>query len=71
MHHDSYVQETKLYGCHLISVDLNQGLGEADCTIVITNDSNLDYEKVVHLLKVILYTGDTTQEIRSAKIIRL
>src|SRR5206468_8508524 len=45
MYHDPHVPEIKLDGSTLISIDLDQGLRDADCAVIITNHSSLDYQK--------------------------
>jgi UDP-N-acetyl-D-glucosamine dehydrogenase len=71
MYHDPYVPEIKLDGVSLISTEFDRGLREADCTVIITNHSNLDYQKVVQGSKVVLDTRNATKGIESSKIIRL
>jgi len=71
MYHDPYVPEIELDGGRLASIKLEQGLREADCTVIITNHSNLDYPKVVAASKVVIDTRNATKGIQSAKVIRL
>jgi UDP-N-acetyl-D-glucosamine dehydrogenase len=71
MYHDPYVPEIKLEGVSLISADLDQGLREADCAVIITNHSHLDYQKVVECSKVVLDTRNATKGIESSKVIKL
>jgi UDP-N-acetyl-D-glucosamine dehydrogenase len=71
MYHDAHVPEIKLDDSILISIDLDQGLRDADCVVIITNHSNLDYQKVVSSSKIVIDTRNATKGIQSSKIIRL
>ena len=71
MYHDPYVPEIRLDGTSLISMNLDQGLRDADCAVIITNHSNIDYRKVVDASKVVLDTRNATKGIKSPRIIRL
>jgi UDP-N-acetyl-D-glucosamine dehydrogenase len=71
MYHDAYVPEIELDGSILISIDLDQGLRDADCAVIITNHSNLDYQKVVNASKVVIDTRNATKGIQSPKVIKL
>ena len=71
MYHDPYVPEIRLDGTSLLSVNLDRGLNDADCAVIITNHSSLDYQKVVEASKVVLDTRNGTKGIKSPKIIRL
>lgn len=71
MYHDPYVPEIKLDGVSLLSMEFERGLQEADCTVIITNHSSLDYQKVVKGSKVVLDTRNATKGIKSSNIIRL
>jgi UDP-N-acetyl-D-glucosamine dehydrogenase len=71
MYHDSHVPEIKLDGSTLISIDLDEGLRDADCAVIITNHSSLDYQKVVAASKVVIDTRNATKGIQSPKVIKL
>jgi UDP-N-acetyl-D-glucosamine dehydrogenase len=71
MYHDSHVPEIKLDGSTLISIDLDEGLRGADCAVIITNHSSLDYQKVVAASKVVIDTRNATKGIQSPKVIKL
>lgn len=71
MYHDPYVPKIRLDGTGLLSINLDQGLHDADCVVIITNHSSLDYRKVVDASKVVLDTRNATKGIKSPKIIRL
>jgi len=71
MYHDPHVPEIKLDRSCLLSIDMEQGLREADCAVIITNHSDLDYQRVVAASKVVIDTRNATKGIQSPKIIRL
>ena len=71
MYHDSYVPEIQFDGAVLSSIGIEEGLKEADCAVIITNHSNIDYGKVVSLSEVVLDTRNATRGIQNPKIIRL
>ncbi len=71
MYHDPYIPEVEFDERSLMSIDLDEGLRQADCTVIITNHSNLDYEKVVAASKVVIDTRNATKGIQSGKVIRL
>ncbi len=71
MYHDPFVPEIKLDGDCIASIDLDQGLRDADCSVIVTNHTRLDYQKVVDLSKVVLDTRNATAGITSPRIIRL
>jgi len=71
MYHDPYVPEVEFEHTHLKSVPLEQGLTEADCVVIVTNHSNIDYPKVEQMAKVILDTRNAMRGIKSSKVIKL
>jgi len=71
MYHDPHVPKIRLDSTSLISINLDQGLHDADCAVIVTNHSSLDYQKVVDASKVVLDTRNATKGIKSPKIIRL
>src|SRR3989442_6392968 len=71
MYHDPHVAKIRLDSTTLISINLDQGLHDADCAVIVTNHSSLDYQKVVDASKVVLDTRNATKGIKSPKIIRL
>jgi len=50
---------------------LEQGLTEADCTIIITDHSSIDYQKVVDKAKLVVDTRNATKGINNSKIFKL
>ncbi len=71
MYHDSYVREIQFDDAVLSSIGLEEGLRDADCAVIITNHSYIDYGKVVSLSQVVLDTRNATRGIQDPKIIRL
>jgi UDP-N-acetyl-D-glucosamine dehydrogenase len=71
MYHDPYVPEVVFERLSLKSMPLQQGLTEADCAVIITNHSSIDYAEVERLAKVVLDTRNATRGIKSPKLIRL
>jgi len=71
MYHHPHVPKLRLDSTTLISINLDQGLHDADCAVIVTNHSSLDYQKVVDASKVVLDTRNATKGIKSPKIIRL
>jgi UDP-N-acetyl-D-glucosamine dehydrogenase len=71
MYHDPYIPEIEFDERSLMSIDLDDGLRQADCTVIVTNHSNLDYQKVVTASKVVIDTRNATKGIQSSNIIRL
>jgi UDP-N-acetyl-D-glucosamine dehydrogenase len=70
-YHDPYVPEIKLDHCTLNSVELEDALSVADCTVIVTNHSSLDYHRIVQKSRVVLDTRNATKGIKSANIIKL
>lgn len=71
MYHDPYVPEIEFEAVSLKSMPLEEGLTAADCVVVITNHSNIDYQKVERLAKVVLDTRNAMRGIKSSKVIKL
>src|SRR5262249_10238569 len=69
MYHDAYVPEIRLDDSILMSIDLDQGLHDADCVVIITNHSNLDYQNVVNISKTVIDTRNATKGIQDSRII--
>jgi UDP-N-acetyl-D-glucosamine dehydrogenase len=71
MYHDPYVPKIEFERGILQSIPLEEGLAEADCAVIVTNHSNVDYAKVERLAKVVLDTRNAMRGIKSPKIIKL
>ncbi len=70
-YHDPFVPEIKLDHRILMSEELDSSLAQADCTVIVTNHSSLDYEMVVRKSKVVLDTRNATKGIKNPKIVKL
>ena len=71
MYHDPYVPEIRLDGTSLISMNLDQGLRDAEPLLHTAGEGAEDYQKVVDTSKVVLDTRNATKGIKSPRIIRL
>lgn len=77
-YYDPFVQEIKLhapYNCCMSSVILTEGIiKEADCIVVITNHSNVDYDYIAKHAKVIVDTRNACKNISAGyknKIVKI
>jgi UDP-N-acetyl-D-glucosamine dehydrogenase len=70
-YHDPFVAEIRLDSATLLSSDLELALRRTDCTVIVTNHSQLDYQRIVELSPVVLDTRNATKGIKSPKIIKL
>ncbi len=68
---DPYVSSLKLSGNLLGSQDLFAAIADADCAVIITDHSGLDYDKIVENSKIIVDTRNALKGLRSSKIVRL
>jgi UDP-N-acetyl-D-glucosamine dehydrogenase len=71
MYHDPYVPEIQFENTTLNSIPLEEGLRMADCAVIVTNHSSIDYKKVVEQAPVVLDTRNATRGMNSPKIIKL
>jgi len=71
MYHDPYVPEIWFDNTGLKSIPLEEGLRLADCAVIVTNHSSIDYVKVVEQALVVLDTRNATRGISNPKIIKL
>ncbi|MCH2695176.1 MAG: nucleotide sugar dehydrogenase [Acidobacteriia bacterium] len=70
-YYDPYVDMIQLEDLSLKGIPLEQGLTEADCTIIITDHSSIDYQKVVDKAKLVVDTRNATKGINNSKIFKL
>ena len=70
-YYDPYVDMIQLEALSLKGIPLEQGLTEADCTIIITDHSSIDYQKVVDKAKLVVDTRNATKGINNSKIFKL
>ena len=71
VYYDPYVDMIQLDDLSLKRIPLEQGLTEADCTIIITDHSLIDYQKVVDNAKLVIDTRNATKGINNSKVIKL
>ncbi|HVN79056.1 MAG TPA: nucleotide sugar dehydrogenase [Terriglobia bacterium] len=71
VYHDPFVAEIRLDNTTLLSSDLELALRSTDCTVIVTNHSRLNYQRIVDLSPVVLDTRNATKGIVSPKIIKL
>jgi UDP-N-acetyl-D-glucosamine dehydrogenase len=68
-YHDSFVPE--LRGHELTSVELDQGLREADLVAIVTAHPDVDYEQVVRVAPLVIDFRGVTRSIKADNLIRL
>jgi len=68
---DPYVPSIRVEGDIYFSSDLPGSLQDADCVVIITDHSNVDYAAVVNDAKLIVDTRNALRGIASQKIVRL
>jgi UDP-N-acetyl-D-glucosamine dehydrogenase len=68
---DPYVPKIALDGAELHSADLLNAVKEADCVVVLTDHSGVDYAAVVRHARLIFDTRNALKNISSDKIIKL
>jgi UDP-N-acetyl-D-glucosamine dehydrogenase len=68
---DPYVPQLKIDGVEIAAEDPVSCAAVADCTVVVTDHSNVDYEGIVDAAKLIVDTRNALKKFRSDKIVRL
>jgi UDP-N-acetyl-D-glucosamine dehydrogenase len=68
---DAYVQSILLNGETVESQDLLPTAAAADCVVIVTDHSGVDYSSVIDSSKVIVDTRNALKGFRSTKIVRL
>jgi len=68
---DPYVHSLQSQNTVLESQDLLEGVRSADCVVIVTDHSNVDYGAVVEHSKIIVDTRNALRNYRSPKIVRL
>jgi UDP-N-acetyl-D-glucosamine dehydrogenase len=68
---DPYVHSLQSQNTVLESQDLLEGVRSADCVVIVTDHSNVDYSAVVEHSKIIVDTRNALKNYRSPKIVRL
>ena len=68
---DPYVRRIQTHNGHLDGQDMLSSVAAADCVVVVTDHSAVDYTSVVERSKLILDTRNALKGFRSPKIVRL
>jgi len=68
---DPHVPAIQLEDIELQAVDLLSGVSTADCTVILTDHSNVDYRAVLEGSKVVIDTRNALRTMNSDKIVRL
>jgi UDP-N-acetyl-D-glucosamine dehydrogenase len=68
---DPYVSRIHSNGASLDTKDMLNSVESADCVVIVTDHSGLDYASVVERSKLIVDTRNTLKQYRSEKIVRL
>ena len=68
---DPYVESVRLSDHVLHSQDMLPSVGAADCVVIVTDHTGLDYASVIESSRVIVDTRNALKGFRSAKIVRL
>ncbi len=68
---DPYVEQIQIDGSCLKAQDMITGIDAADCVVIVTDHSAVDYGAVVERSKLIVDTRNALKGVRSEKIVRL
>ena len=68
---DPYVEQIQIDGTSLRAQDMVSGVDAADCVVIVTDHSAVDYGAVVERSKLIVDTRNALKGFRSEKIVRL
>jgi UDP-N-acetyl-D-glucosamine dehydrogenase len=68
---DPFVPSIRIEDEHLFAMEDPGAVGEADCTVIVTDHSNADYPGIVSRAKLIVDTRNALRGVSSEKIIRL
>jgi UDP-N-acetyl-D-glucosamine dehydrogenase len=68
---DAYIPSLKIDGETLTSKDMLQASAEADCVVVVTDHSHVDYAKVIEVSTLIVDTRNALKKHSSPKIVKL
>jgi len=68
---DPFVPSLKIEGEMLKSEDRNAGVAKADCVVIVTDHSGIDYADVIERSKLIVDTRNALKKFKSSKIVRL
>jgi UDP-N-acetyl-D-glucosamine dehydrogenase len=68
---DPYVASVQLSGTVLHTQDMSPSVSAADCVVIVTDHTGIDYAEVIEQSKVIVDTRNALKGFRSTKIVRL
>jgi UDP-N-acetyl-D-glucosamine dehydrogenase len=68
---DPFVQKIAINGTHLEAQDMLPSVEKADCVVIVTDHSGVDYRTVVDRCKLIVDSRNALKGFRSEKIVRL
>lgn len=68
---DPFVPEFKINGTKLASLPLQHAISNADCVVIVTDHTGVDYHAILHESKLIVDTRNALKGISSNKIVRL
>jgi UDP-N-acetyl-D-glucosamine dehydrogenase len=68
---DPFVPSVQIDGVQILASEMNAALQQADCAVIITDHSSVDYQAVVRDAQLVVDTRNALRGIASDKIIRL
>ena len=68
---DPFVPSVQIDGVQILAAEMNVALPQADCAVIITDHSSVDYQAVVRDAQLVVDTRNALRGIASDKIIRL
>ena len=68
---DPYVPRLVVDGEMMISEDLDEAAARADCVVIVTDHSAMDYRRLVERARLVVDTRNATRGIRSEKVVKL
>lgn len=68
---DPYIPAAHFDGVEQHAIDLDDGLTDCDCAVIVTDHRSVDYRHVVELAPLVVDTRNATRGIDSPKIVRL
>jgi len=68
---DPFVPSVQIDGTQILASEMDVALPQADCAVIITDHSSVDYQAVVRDAQLVVDTRNALRGIASDKIIRL
>ena len=68
---DPYVPSIRMDGQTMLASDQTSGVREADCAVIITDHTNIDYPAIVNEARLVVDTRNALRGMTSKNIIRL